>query len=74
MAAHRWEESVGDTKQTGTQTTYHTASIIFYALCHNVAVGLADGGLPEEFEIPHTAVGFLDFFARIKGHVKRHPR
>ena len=23
--------------------------------CHSVAVGLTDGGLLEEFEIPHTA-------------------
>ena len=41
--------------------------------CHNVAVGLTDGGLLEEFEIPHTAAGFQDFFARIEGHAKRHP-
>ena len=27
----------------------------------------------EEFEIPHTAAGFGDFFARIEGHAKRHP-
>ena len=41
--------------------------------CHSVAVGLTDGSLLEEFEIPHTAAGFGDFFARIKGHAKRHP-
>jgi len=40
--------------------------------CHSVAVGLADGSLLEEFEIPHTAAGFGDFFARIEGHAKRH--
>ncbi len=40
---------------------------------HHVAVGLSDGGLLEEFEIPHTAAGFQDFFARIEGHAKRHP-
>ena len=41
--------------------------------CHSVAVGLTDGRLLEEFEIPHTAAGFGDFFARIEGHAKRHP-
>ncbi len=41
--------------------------------CHSVAVGLTDGSLLEEFEIPHTAAGFKDFFARIEGHAKRHP-
>ncbi len=40
--------------------------------CHSVAVGLADGSLLEEFEIPHTAAGFGDFFARIEAHAKRH--
>ena len=40
---------------------------------HSVAVGLTDGSLLEEFEIPHTAAGFGDFFARIEGHAKRHP-
>jgi hypothetical protein len=28
----------------------------------------------EEFEIPHTAAGFGDFFARIEHHAKRHPQ
>jgi len=41
--------------------------------CHRVAVGLSDGSLLEEFEIPHTAAGFEDFFSRIEGHAKRHP-
>ncbi len=41
--------------------------------CHSVAVGLTDGRLLEEFEIPHTAAGFGDFFARIEGHAKRYP-
>ena len=41
--------------------------------CHSVAVGLTDGSLLEEFEIPHTAAGFRDFFARIEEHAKRHP-
>ncbi len=41
--------------------------------CHGVAIGLSDGGLLEEFEIPHTAAGFQDFLARIEGHAKRHP-
>jgi len=34
--------------------------------CHTVAIGLSDGSLLEEFEIPHTAEGFQDFFARIE--------
>ncbi len=41
--------------------------------CHSIAVGLTDGSLLEEFEIPHTAAGFQDFFSRIEGHAKRHP-
>jgi len=41
--------------------------------CHSVAVGLTDGSLLEEFEIPHTAAGFGDFFARVERHAKRHP-
>ncbi len=41
--------------------------------CHSVAVGLTDGSLLEEFEIPHTAEGFRDFFAAIEGHAKTHP-
>jgi transposase len=41
--------------------------------CHRVAVGLSDGSLLEEFEIPHTAAGFGKFFSRIEGHAKRHP-
>ncbi len=41
--------------------------------CHSVAVGLSDGSVLEEFEIPHTAAGFRDFFARIERHAKRHP-
>ncbi len=36
--------------------------------CHSVAVGLTGGSLLEEFEIPHTAAGFGDFFGRIEGH------
>ena len=34
--------------------------------CHSVAIGLSDGSLLEEFEIPHTAEGFQEFFARIE--------
>ena len=30
--------------------------------CHNVAIGLSDGRLLEEFDITHTAAGFDDFF------------
>ncbi len=40
--------------------------------CHSVAVGLTDGSLLEEFEIPHTAAGFGDFFARVEEHATRH--
>ncbi len=41
--------------------------------CHRVAVGLSDDSLLEEFEIPHTAAGFGNFFSRIEDHAKRHP-
>ncbi len=41
--------------------------------CHSVAIGLSDGRLLEEFEIPHTAAGFREFFSRIEGRAKRHP-
>jgi transposase len=41
--------------------------------CHSVAVGLSDGQLLEEFEVPHTVEGFRDFFARIEEHAKGHP-
>ena len=37
---------------------------------HSVAVGLTDGSLLEEFEIPHTAAGFDDFVTRIEGHAR----
>ncbi len=40
---------------------------------HHVAVGLSDGRLLDEFEIPHTAAGFREFFSRIERHAKRHP-
>ena len=32
--------------------------------CHSVAIGLSDGSLLEEFDIPHTKEGFRAFFAR----------
>ena len=41
--------------------------------CHSVAIGLTDGSLLEEFEIPHTAEGFRDFFATVEGHAKTYP-
>ena len=41
--------------------------------CHSVAIGLSDGQLLDEFEVPHTVEGFRDFFARIEGHAKSHP-
>jgi len=40
---------------------------------HSVAVGLTDGRLLDEFEIPHTAAGFEDFFTRIEGHARCYP-
>ncbi len=40
---------------------------------HHVAVGLSDGRLLEQFEIPHTAAGFREFFARIERHAETHP-
>ena len=33
--------------------------------CHTVAIGLSDGSLLEEFEIPHTQAGFDEFFTRV---------
>lgn len=41
--------------------------------CHNVAIGLSDGSLLEEFEIPHTAEGFQEFFARIEACGRHYP-
>ena len=44
------------------------------AAATRVAIGLTDGSLLEEFEIPHTAEGFREFlFAAIEGHAKNHP-
>jgi transposase len=40
--------------------------------CHSVAIGLSDGSLLEEFEIPHTAEGFREFFARVEACGRRH--
>ena len=40
--------------------------------CHSVAVGLTDGRLLEEFEIPHTADGFREFFTRVEACGRRH--
>ena len=39
---------------------------------HNVAIGLSDGRLIEEFEIPHTASGFRDFFKRVEASSKHY--
>ncbi len=39
---------------------------------HHVAVGLSDGRRLDQFEIPHTAAGFREFFARIERHAKTH--
>ena len=38
--------------------------------CPSVAAGLTDGGLLEEFEIPHGAAGVGDFLARIEDRAK----
>jgi len=40
--------------------------------CHSVAIGLSDGRLLEEFEIPHTKEGFREFFARVEASARRH--
>jgi len=40
--------------------------------CHTVAIGLSDGSLLEEFEIPHTADGFREFFTRVEACGRRH--
>jgi transposase len=40
--------------------------------CHSVAIGLSDGSLLDEFEIPHTAEGFRAFFARVEACGRRH--
>ena len=39
---------------------------------HSVAVGLADGSLLEEFDIPHTKEGFSSFFKKITFHESKH--
>ncbi len=38
--------------------------------CRSGAAGLTDGGLLEEFEIPHGAAGVGNFLARIEGRPK----
>ena len=40
--------------------------------CHTVAIGLSDDSFVEEFEIPHTADGFREFFARVEACGRRH--
>ena len=40
--------------------------------CHSVAIGLSDGSLLEDFEIPHSAEGFREFFARVEALARRH--
>lgn len=39
---------------------------------HAVAVGLSDGTLLDEFEVPHGKLGFEAFFSRIESHAARH--
>ncbi|MFQ5974634.1 MAG: transposase [Alphaproteobacteria bacterium] len=36
------------------------------------AIGLSDGSVLEEFEIPHTREGFGDFFSRIEAQARSH--
>ena len=38
------------------------------ARSHAVAIGLSNGAVLEEFEIPHTSEGFGDFFSRVEAH------
>jgi len=40
--------------------------------CHSVAIGLSDGRLLDDFEIPHTKEGFREFFARVEASARRH--
>ncbi len=40
--------------------------------CHTVAIGLSDGSLLEEFEFPHSAEGFREFFARVEACGRHH--
>lgn len=37
---------------------------------HNVAIGLSDGQVLEQFEIAHRPEGFQEFFSRIERHQK----
>ena len=39
---------------------------------HSVAVGLSDGQLLAEFEIPHNQSGFDEFFARIGAYERQY--
>lgn len=39
---------------------------------HSVAVGLSDGQLLSEFEIPHEQTGFEEFFARIGAYERQY--
>jgi transposase len=40
--------------------------------CHSVAIGLSDGSLLAEFDIPHTKEGFRAFFARVEACARCH--
>ena len=39
---------------------------------HSVAIGLANGSLLDEFDIPHRPEGFSEFFSRIESFRERH--
>jgi transposase len=39
---------------------------------HTVAIGLSDGAVLEEFDIPHTGEGFRDFLSRVEAHARSH--
>lgn len=38
---------------------------------HRVAIGLSEGGLLEEFNISHDALGLKQFFLRVEHHEQR---
>lgn len=40
--------------------------------CHRVAMGLSDGKLLEEFDVPHTSPGIENFFAKLASYEKQY--
>lgn len=57
---------------SNTSTQEMLVSIDIGCYQHNVAVGLSDGTLLEEFEIHHTKKGFKQFFSKIECHHQSH--